>query len=57
LWEAAEGRLLYGGWLSGDMWDIGQCHDKKTDNVTTLAAEQQVPMDSCYNIGVILEYC
>ena len=19
-----------GGWLSEDMWDIGQCHDKKT---------------------------
>ena len=28
--EAAEGRLLYGGWLSGDKWDIGQCRDKKT---------------------------
>ena len=24
LWE-----ILYGGWLSGDMWDIEQCHNKQ----------------------------
>ena len=30
LWKSVEGRLLYGGWLSGDMLDMGQCHNNKT---------------------------
>lgn len=30
LWQVAEGRLVYGGWLSGDMRDIRQHHDKET---------------------------